>query len=124
MNILGISVYCHDSTALVLDGDIIATAQEERFSRKKHDARFPTGAINSYLDQSGIKLAYVGKVVFYDKPLVKFECLMETYPSYVPQCFRSFVAAMPVWLKEKLYHKATLKKEQTTLGDLKEKELP
>jgi carbamoyltransferase len=125
MNILGISAYYHDSAAaLVSDGVIVAAAQEERFSRKKHDARFPVGAINSCLAQGGISLADVDEIVFYDKPLVKFERLLETYLSYAPRGFRSFIAAMPVWLKEKLYLKATLKKEFAALGDMTVKELP
>ena len=125
MNILGISAYYHDSAAaLIQDGEIIGAAQEERFSRKKHDARFPEGAINSCLSQGGITLADVDEVVFYDKPLVKFERLLETYLTYAPRVFRSFVAAMPVWLKEKLYLKATLKKQLAALGGMKEKDLP
>jgi carbamoyltransferase len=125
MNILGISAYYHDSAAALLrDGVIVAAAQEERFSRKKHDARFPEGAINSCLSQAGMALADVDEVVFYDKPLVKFERLLETYLTYAPRGFRSFVAAMPVWLKEKLYLKATLKKQLAELGGLKVKELP
>jgi carbamoyltransferase len=125
MNILGISAYYHDSAAaLVSDGVIVAAAQEERFSRKKHDARFPVGAINSCLSQGGISLAEVDEIVFYDKPLVKFERLLETYLSYAPSGFRSFIAAMPIWLKEKLYLKATLKREFAALGGLNVKELP
>jgi carbamoyltransferase len=99
LNILGISAYYHDSAAaLVRDGEIVAAAQEERFSRKKHDARFPEGAISSCLEQGGITLRDVDEVVFYDKPLVKFERLLETYLTYAPRGFRSFIAAMPVWL--------------------------
>ncbi|MGD8617675.1 MAG: carbamoyltransferase [Gammaproteobacteria bacterium] len=125
MNILGISAYYHDSAAALLrDGDIVAAAQEERFSRKKHDARFPGHAISSCLSQAGMELTDVDEVVFYDKPLVKFERLLETYLTYAPRGFRSFVAAMPVWLKEKLYLKATLKKELAALGGIKERELP
>jgi len=125
MNILGLSAYYHDSAAaLVQDGHIIAAAQEERFSRKKHDARFPEGAINSCLAEAGITLAEVDEVVFYDKPLVKFERLLETYLTYAPRGFRSFVAAMPVWMKEKLYLKATLKKQLAELGGMKVRELP
>ncbi|MGB5716787.1 MAG: carbamoyltransferase [Gammaproteobacteria bacterium] len=125
MNILGLSAYYHDSAAALLrDGVIVAAAQEERFSRKKHDARFPEGAINSCLSQAGMTLADVDEVVFYDKPLVKFERLLETYLTYAPRGFRSFVAAMPVWLKEKLYLKATLKRQLAELGGLKVKELP
>ena len=125
MNILGISAYYHDSAAaLVSDGNIVAAAQEERFSRKKHDARFPEGAIASCLQQAGITLRDIDEVVFYDKPLVKFERLLETYLTYAPKGFRSFIAAMPVWLKEKLYLKTTLKRELAALGNMKEKELP
>ena len=125
MNILGLSAYYHDSAAALLrDGVIVAAAQEERFSRKKHDARFPEGAIRSCLSQAGMTLADVDEVVFYDKPLVKFERLLETYLTYAPRGFRSFVAAMPVWLKEKLYLKATLKKQLAELGSLKTSELP
>jgi len=108
----------------VRDGEIVAAAQEERFSRKKHDARFPEHAITSCLSLAGIGLADIDEVVFYDKPLVKFERLLETYLTYAPQGFRSFVAAMPVWLKEKLYLKATLKRELAALGGIKEKALP
>jgi carbamoyltransferase len=125
LNILGISAYYHDSAAaLVRDGKIIAAAQEERFSRKKHDARFPAGAISSCLEQGGIELRDIDEVVFYDKPLVKFERLLETYLTYAPKGFRSFIAAMPVWLKEKLYLKTTLKRELAALGGMKEKQLP
>lgn len=122
---LGISAYYHDSAAaLVRDGAIIAAAQEERFSRKKHDARFPEQALAYCLAEAGLTLADLDGVVFYDKPLVKFERLLETYLSYAPQGFRSFLAAMPVWLKEKLYLKSTLKKELAALGRCKEKDLP
>ncbi len=125
MNILGISAYYHDSAAaLVRDGDIVAAAQEERFSRKKHDAGFPSHAVSFCLDDAGLKLTDADYVVFYDKPLVKFERLLETYLAYAPQGFRSFVAAMPVWLKEKLYLKSVLKKELAALAGCREKELP
>ena len=124
-NILGISAYYHDSAAALLrDGRIVAAAQEERFSRKKHDARFPVGAIEYCLGEAGIGMRDVDCVVFYDKPLVKFERLLETYLSYAPRGFRSFLAAMPVWLKEKLFLKATLRKELAELGDCKTQELP
>ena len=124
-HILGISAYYHDSAAaLVVDGDISAAAQEERFTRKKHEARFPANAVRFCLQQADIKLSDVDYVVFYDKPLVKFERLLETYLSYAPKGFRSFVAAMPIWLKEKLFLKKTLKRELVTLGQIKEKELP
>lgn len=125
MRILGISAYYHDSAAaLVVDGDIVAAAQEERFSRKKHDARFPKGAIAYCLKQAGIGLSEVDQIVFYDKPLVKFERLLETYLAYAPKGLGSFIAAMPVWLKEKLYLKTLLKKELATLGNCKKTQLP
>jgi carbamoyltransferase len=123
--ILGISAYYHDSAvALVKDGDIVACAQEERFSRKKHDARFPRHALKYCLSEGGIGLHHVDYVVFYDKPLIKFERLLETYLSYAPKGFRSFLAAMPVWLKEKLYLKQLLKKELSKVGGLTAKSLP
>lgn len=125
MNILGISAYYHDSAAaLVCDGQIVAAAQEERFSRKKHDARFPKNAIAYCLKEANLTLLDVDNIVFYDKPLVKFERLLETYLSYAPKGFRSFLMAMPIWLKEKLYLKTTLKKELAELGGCKVKELP
>jgi carbamoyltransferase len=124
-NILGISAYYHDSAAALLcDGRIVAAAQEERFSRKKHDARFPGHSIRYCLREAGIRLADVDYLVFYDKPLVKFERLLETYLSFAPSGFRSFIAAMPVWLKEKLYLKTTLKKEFAALAGCKVAELP
>jgi len=117
MNILGISAYYHDSAAaLIRSGKIIAAAQEERFSRKKHDARFPVHAIRSCLEIGQISLADLDYVVFYDKPLVKFERLLETYLGFAPKGFRSFVQAMPIWLKEKLYLKSVLKKELAALS--------
>ncbi len=125
MNILGISAYYHDSAAaLIRDGEIVAAAQEERFSRKKHDARFPKNAIAYCLREAGIGLTDVAQVVFYDKPLVKFERLLETYIAYAPKGFRSFVAAMPVWLKEKLYLKTMLRKELAALAGCRVRELP
>ena len=123
--ILGLSAYYHDSASVLLgDGDIIAAAQEERFTRKKHDAGFPGHAVLYCLDEAGITLADVNDVVFYDKPLVKFERLLETYLAYAPRGFRSFIAAMPVWMKEKLYFKRTLKKELSKLSGLKTAQLP
>jgi len=124
-HILGISAYYHDSAAALLcDGDIVAAAQEERFSRKKHDARFPKSAIEYCLGEAGIGLYDVDQIVFYDKPLVKFERLLETYLSYAPQGFRSFLAAMPIWLKEKLFLKATLKRELAETAGLDQRSLP
>ena len=97
--ILGISAYYHDSAAALLrNGEIVAVAQEERFSRKKHDARFPIHAVRYCLHEAGIGLGDVQYLVFYDKPLVKFERLLETYLAYAPKGFRSFLSAMPVWL--------------------------
>jgi len=123
--ILGISAYYHDAAAALLkDGVVIAAAQQERFTRKKHDEGFPAEAIQYCLDEAGIKLTDVDQFVFYDKPLVKFERLLETYLSYAPSGFRSFLQAMPIWLKEKLYLKTTLKRELSALGGIKQKELP
>jgi carbamoyltransferase len=124
-HVLGISAYYHDSAAaLVADGSIIAAAQEERFTRKKQDAGFPGSAIKYCLQSAGIELSEVDYVVFYDKPLIKFERLLETYLAYAPRGFRSFLAAMPIWLKEKLFLKTTLKRELSSLSDLKIKDLP
>ncbi|TAE06187.1 MAG: hypothetical protein EAZ78_02670 [Oscillatoriales cyanobacterium] len=124
MNILGISAYYHDSAAaLISDGEIIAAAQEERFSRKKHDARFPKNAIAYCLKEAKIELQEVDKIVFYDKPLVKFERLLETYLAYAPNGFRSFLAAMPIWLKEKLYLKTILKRELAEMANCKTSKL-
>lgn len=125
MNILGISAYYHDSAAaLVIDGKILAAAQEERFSRKKHDARFPVSAIEYCLHENNLKLTDIDHVIFYDKPLVKFERLLETYLAYAPHGLRSFLMAMPVWLTEKLYLKSTLKTELTKLGSCSKTDLP
>ena len=104
MNILGISAFYHDSAAcLVRDGEVVAAAQEERFTRKKHDARFPQHAIDYCLAEGGIDPSRLDFVAFYDKPLLKFDRLLETYIAYAPAGFRSFLAAMPLWLGQKLY---------------------
>jgi len=125
MNILGISAYYHDSAAaLVRDGDIVAAAQEERFSRRKHDARFPGHAVGWCLKEGGLAMSDVDYVVFYDKPLVKFERLLETYLACAPNGFGSFLSAMPAWLKEKLYLKSVLKKELSALGACGKGDLP
>ena len=125
MRILGISAFYHDSAAALLqDGKIIAAAQEERFTRKKHDAAFPENAITYCLDAAGCDLDGVDHVVFFEKPMIKFERLLETYLAMAPRGYPSFRVALPVWLKEKLYLKATLKKQLAELGGLKEKELP
>jgi len=125
MVILGISAFYHDSgAAIVVDGRIVAAAQEERFTRKKHDASFPRHAIEFCLGEAGVTLSEVDYVVFYDKPLVKFERLLETYLAYAPRGFRSFLVAMPVWLKEKLFLKVTIRKELASLAGCREKEVP
>ncbi len=115
MYILGISAFYHDSAAcLVKDGEILAAAQEERFTRVKHTADFPKHAIAWCLDQAGITLAEVEYVVFYDKPFLKFERLLETYLAFAPRGWRSFKMAMPVWMKEKLFQKKLLRDELRT----------
>ena len=123
--ILGISAYYHDAAAALIDrGEIVAAAQEERFTRKKHDAGFPANAIRYCLSERDLKLTDLDSIVFYDKPLVKFERLLETYLNYAPSGFRSFVAAMPIWLKEKLFLKTTLKRELADLHDIDTIRLP
>jgi carbamoyltransferase len=108
--ILGISAFYHDSAAaLVVDGRIVAAAQEERFTRVKHDARFPAAAIRYCLDQAGMKAADLNNVVFYEKPFIKFERLLETYLAFAPRGFGSFRLAIPLWLKEKLFQKRLLR---------------
>jgi carbamoyltransferase len=125
VHILGISAYYHDSAAALLrDGSIIGAAQEERFSRKKHDAGFPVNSVRYCLQEGGIGIADLDYIAFYDKPLVKFERLLETYLAYAPKGLRSFAMAMPVWLKEKLYLKGTLKRELATLGGCRRDRLP
>jgi carbamoyltransferase len=110
--VLGISAYYHDSAAcLVRDGDIVAAAQEERFTRKKHDAEFPRHAIDYVLAEAGIGLAAVDYVGFYDKPLLKFERLLEQYLGVAPRGLKSFLAAMPVWLKDKLFTRTMIARE-------------
>ena len=104
MNILGISAYYHDSAAaLVRDGEIVAAAQEERFTRKKHDSRFPLKAIEYCLSTGKIDIEQINYVVFYEKPLIKFDRLLETYISYAPQGFRQFLMGIPIWLRQKLH---------------------
>ncbi len=117
MNILGISALYHDSAAAILvDGKIVAAAQEERFSRKKNDARFPKNAINYVLEEAGLTLDEVDYVGFYDKPFLKFERLLETYVAYAPFGFKSFCKAMPIWLREKLFLKNQLSNEFKNLS--------
>ena len=109
MYVLGISAFYHDSAACLLkDGEIIAAAQEERFTRKKHDAGFPHHAVRYCLQAAQIQAAAIDSVVFYEKPFVKFERLLETYLAYAPKGFKSFSKAMPLWIKDKLFQKKNL----------------
>jgi len=120
MYILGISAFYHDSAAcLVKDGDIIAAAQEERFTRKKHDFRFPINAINFCMDYVRIGSDDLGMVAFYDKPFLKFERILETYLTYAPIGIKSFLKAMPLWIKEKIWMKELIKKELDYKGKIK-----
>jgi carbamoyltransferase len=124
-DILGISAFYHDSAAcLVRNGEIVAAAQEERFSRKKFDARFPSNAIGYCLKEGGISLADLKYFVFYDKPLIKFERLLETYVAFSPKGIKSFLAAMPVWMKEKLLLKRELQNELVSMDGVKKPGLP
>lgn len=117
MNILGISAFYHDSAAAILqNGKIIAAAQEERFTRRKHDPRFPKNAIQFCLEQANLSLNEIDYIVFYDKPLLKFERLLETYLAFAPRGFKSFLTAIPVWIKEKLFQKDLLLKELCKLS--------
>ena len=116
MRILGISAFYHDSAAaLVADGEIVAAAQEERFTRKKHDANFPEHAVAYCLEAGGLDLSRVDYVAFYDKPFLKFERLLETYLAFAPKGFTSFRTALPIWLKEKLFQKSLLRKKLSTV---------
>ena len=119
MFILGISAFYHDAAAcLVRDGEIIAAAQEERFTRKKHDEAFPAKAVQFCLDHAGIERDQIDHVAFYDKPLLTFERLLETYIDYAPRGFRSFLKAMPVWMTEKLWTRETLVRETGFAGKI------
>ena len=105
-SILGISAFYHDSAAaLIIDGKIIAAAQEERFSRKKHDYRYPYNAVQYVLSEAKLKLSQINYIVFYEKPFLKFERLLETYLAFAPLGFKSFSLSMPIWLREKLFQK-------------------
>ena len=116
MNILGISAYYHDAAAcLVIDGKIIAAAQEERFTRIKHDSSFPNHAISYSLKEAGISAKDLDHIVFYDKPFLKFERLLETYLAFAPRGFKSFATSLPVWLKDKLFQKSVITKAMTDL---------
>ena len=118
MYILGISAFYHDSAAcLIKDGDIVAAAQEERFTRKKHDAAFPHHAIQYCLKEAGIAAGQIDNVVFYEKPFVKFERLLETYLAFAPKGFISFCKAMPLWIKDKLFQKSAIIKDLNSTLD-------
>jgi carbamoyltransferase len=119
MNILGISAYYHDSAAcLVEDGEIIAAAQEERFTRKKHDFRFPSNACNYCLKEGNMETSEIDIVAFYDKPFLKFERILETYLSYAPIGIKSFIKAIPLWINQKLWMKEVIKKELNFEGKI------
>ena len=110
--ILGLSAYYHDSAAaLLIDGEPVAAAQEERFTRKKHDAAFPRHAIEYCLSEAGLTLDQIDHFAFYDKPFLKFERLLETYVANAPRGFKSFQMAIPVWIREKLFQKDLMQKE-------------
>ena len=124
MRILGISAFYHDSAAAILDdGEIIAAAQEERFTRKKHDPAFPTHAVKYCLKWSGLSLDDLDAVVFYDKPLLKFERLLETYYGFAPKGLPSFITAIPVWLKEKMFLKRLIHESLSKVGTYDKKNL-
>ena len=104
--ILGISAFYHDSAACILrDGQIVAAAQEERFTRKKHDSNYPYHSVEFVLKYANLKLSEVDYIVFFEKPFLKFERLLETYVAFAPKGFASFAKAMPLWIKEKLFQK-------------------
>lgn len=125
MNILGISSFYHDSAAaLIQNGTIVAAAQEERFTRIKHDPAFPTHAVKYCLEEAGLTLEQLDAVVFYDKPLLKFERLLETYYAFSPKGLTSFLKAIPVWLKEKMFLKRMLKEELNKIGKFDAKKIP
>jgi len=118
-NIIGISAFFHDSAAaLIVDGEIIAAAQEERFTRIKHDPGYPANAINYVLSEGGITLDDIDNVVFYEKPFLKFERLLETYLSFAPKGLNSFRLAMPIWLREKLFLKDGILKKLKELTQI------
>ena len=123
-SVLGISAFYHDSAAaIIVDGEIIAAAQEERFTRKKHDASYPKNAINYVLKEASLKLSEVDHIVFYEKPFLKFERLLETYVGFSPRGFKSFSMSMPLWLSEKLFQKKMLfeelKEQDNNFNDIK-----
>ena len=110
--ILGISAFYHDSAATILiNGKIIAAAQEERFTRKKHDSSYPFNAVEFVLKKAKLKLSDIDNIIFFEKPFLKFERLLETYVAFAPRGFKSFCMAMPIWLKDKLFQKKILLNE-------------
>jgi carbamoyltransferase len=124
ISVLGISAFYHDSAAaMIVDGEIVAAAQEERFTRKKHDAIYPKNAINYVLKEAALKLSEVDHIVFYEKPFLKFERLLETYVGFSPRGFKSFSMSMPLWLSEKLFQKKllfkALKEQDNNFNDIK-----
>ncbi len=122
MNILGISAYYHDSAAaLIQNGKIIAAAQEERFTRKKHDPNFPINAAKFCLEYGGLSLDKIDAIVFYDKPLLKFERLLETYYAFAPKGIRSFITSIPIWIKEKMFLKRLIHEELIKIGSYDKK---
>ena len=124
MNILGISAFYHDSAAAIIqDGNVVAAAQEERFTRKKHDDGFPVNACQYCLKEAGLSLDQLDAIVFYDKALLKFERLLESYYAFAPSGFKSFLLAMPVWLKEKMFLKRLLRNELEKVGDYDHRKL-
>ena len=115
-SILGISAFYHDSAAVLLsDGEIIAAAHEERFTRIKHDPSFPTNAVKFVLSEAGARVSDLDAIAFYDKPYLKFERLLETYLAFAPKGFKSFSTAMPIWIKDKLFQKSSIIKELRSL---------
>ena len=116
--ILGISAYYHDSAAAILaDGEVVAAAQEERFTRRKHDSAFPIHACRYVLQEAGLSYKELAAVAFYEKPFLKFERLLETYHAFAPSGYLSFVSAMLAWVKEKLFMRRMLRKQLAELGD-------
>src|SRR5688500_8262707 len=117
MKVLGISAYYHDSAAaLVIDGRVAAAAQEERYTRRKHDSAFPHHAIRSCLETAGVRPGQLDCVAFYDKPFLKFERLLETYLAFAPRGFASFREALPLWVKDKLFQRSAILKELKALS--------
>ena len=122
--IIGISAFYHDSAACIIqDGEIVAAIQEERFTRKKHDSNYPKNAIDFVLNYCNLKLSEIDQIVFFEKPFLKFERLLETYMAFAPRGFKSFSLSMPIWLREKLFQKKflfdKLKEHDANFTDIK-----